>query len=375
MNQQRPVSRSTLEPEPATSPGGSSQRRGGWEGATMRGKTTAGRKVTVPVWVVLERPETIALLLRAGLGLVLLAGGMSKLSQLLDPARQSAILEAYWGPLGYVNSFFDQYLFGGPLGGVLTPWRFLTTLSAFEFVTGALLIAGVLLRPLALVWGFMFWSFVVALPVVTVAGLDPALATYRSPALLVQIRDIGLSGLFFALFVTGAGGYSVDGWWIGPEATRRALNWDALGLLVRLSVALPLLVGGAFHGYGHIQTFGMPAWLLVLTGAALLVNVGVRVAGMATVLIMGWFLMSNFDLGRSVVANMNAVKREYAFFAAGIVLASCGGGRLFSLLAGRAGWARLLRPGFVSGDSPSVHSDALERGSAGDIKGRSPLAG
>jgi uncharacterized membrane protein YphA (DoxX/SURF4 family) len=289
----------------------------------------------------------------------MLSGGLSKLSQLLDPARRSAILELYWSPLGYVNAFFDQFLFSGSLGGLLTPWLFLTTLSAFELLAGALLIAGFGVRPLALVWGLLFWSFVAALPVVTAAGVDPELATHRTPALLVLIRDIGLSGLFFTLFMIGSGSYSVDGRLIGPEATRRSLNWDALGLLVRLSVALPLLVGGTFHGYGHIQTFGMPAWLLVPVAFALVLNVGVRVAGGATVLIMAWFLISNFDLDRSVIANMNAVKREYAFFAAGVILAWCGGGRLFSLLAGRAGWARLIRPGHVSAESPSGPSAPL----------------
>ncbi|MGH7574168.1 MAG: DoxX family membrane protein [Longimicrobiales bacterium] len=300
---------------------------------------TAGREVG---WI---QPGTIALLLRSGLGLVLFSGGLSKLSQLLDPARQSAILAQYWSPLGYVNTFFDQYLFEGALGGLLTPWLFLTTLSAFELVAGGLLIAGIFVRPVALVWGLLFWSFVAALPVATAAGVDPELSTHRSPALLVLARDIGLSGLFFALFIIGAGRYSVDGRWIGVAATRHTLNWDALGLLLRLSVALPLLIGGAFHGFGHIQSFGMPAWLLVILALLLLSNVGVRAAAVVTALLMGWFIIGNFELGRSLIANMNAVKREFAFLAAAIVLSVCGGGRLFSVLAGRSGWARLLRPG------------------------------
>lgn len=311
---------------------------------------TAGREASASEGPI--RPATIALLLRVGLGLVMLSGGLSKLSQLLDPARRSGILEQYWSPLGYVNTFFDQYLFDGALGGVLTPWLFLTTLSAFELVAAALLIAGVFVRPLALVWGLLFWSFVAALPVATAAGVDPELATHRSPALLVLARDVGLSGLFFTLFLIGAGRFSVDGWWIGVAATRRTLDWDNLGLLLRLSVAFPLLVGGAFHGLGHIQSFGMPARLLLIVAVLLLSNVGVRAAGVATVLIMGWFIISNFDLGRSLIANMNAGKREFAFLAAGIVLAYRGGGRLFSVLAGRSGWTRLRRPGLVSGDGP-----------------------
>ena len=303
-------------------------------------------------WAGSVGPETVALILRVGLGLVVLSGGASKLSQLLDPERQAAILEQYWGASGYVNTFFDQYLFAGALGDFLTPWLFLTTLSTFEFISGGLLLAGALVRPLALVWTVLFWSFMAALPVATAVGVDPDLTTYRTPALLVLIRDAGLSGLFATLFMIGAGRYSLDERWIGPDATRRTVNLDAIGLLARFSVALPLLVGGAFHGYGNIQSFGMPAWVLTLVALALILNVGPRLAGVATVGIMAWFVVSNFDPGRSLIANMNAVKREYAFLAAGAVLALWGGGRLFSVLAGRAGWLRLLRPGLTFGADP-----------------------
>ena len=293
-------------------------------------------------------PETIALLLRVGLGLVLLSGGMSKLSQLLDPAQQAAIIASYWGPTGYVNTFFDQYLFDGVLGTVLTPWSFLTALSTFELMSGAFLLAGLIVRPLSLIWGFTFWSFLAALPVATSVGIDPGLVAYRSPALFVLIRDVGLSGLFFGLFMIGAGRYSADQRLFGDEATRNALDWGPIGLLVRLSIALPLLVGGAFHGMANIQSFGMPAWLLVLLAGALLLNAGVRWAGAATAVVMAWLILADFDLARSVIANMNAVKREYAFFAAAIVLAACGGGRLFSVRSGWDGLRRLLRPGMTN---------------------------
>lgn len=301
----------------------------------------------------LTRPEHIALVLRVGLGLVLFSGGLSKLSQLLDPSQQAAILETYWGSAGYVNSFFDEYLFGGALANLLTPWLFLTTLSAFEFVAGLTLIAGILVRPMALGWGFIFWSFVAALPVITVAGVAPDLETHRTPALLVLIRDIGLSGLFFALFIIGSGSFSLDRRWFGSAATRRTLDWNVPGLLLRLSLGFPLLVGGLFHGFGHIADWGMPALVLILVALPFLLNIGVRWAGVAAALIMAWFLFSSFDLDRSLIANMNAVKREYAFLAAAIILAFCGGGRLFSILSGREGWDRLVRPGRLTDDASS----------------------
>jgi len=320
-------------------------------------------------WTLFGHPEKIALILRVGLGMVLVSGGLSKLSQLLDPSRQAAILEMYWGPAGYVNSFFDQYLFSGALADVLTPWLFLTGLSAFEFIAGVMLIAGLLVRPMALVWGLIFWSFLAALPVVTVAGIAPDLNTHRTPALLVLARDIGLSGLFFTLFLVGSGSQSVDRRIFGSAVTRRTLNWDAPGLLLRLSLGFPLLVGGLFHGSGHIATWGTPAWVLVPVALALLLNVGARWAGGAVVLIMAWFLVSSFGLDRSLIANMNAVKREYAFLAAAMILALCGGGRLFSVLAGREGWDRLIRPaGLPSSEASSARPDPVIGGTDGDTE-------
>jgi hypothetical protein len=116
-------------------------------------------------------------------------------------------------------------------------------------------------------------------------------------------------------------------------------------LLLRLSVALPLLVGGAFAGYGHIQTFGVPAPVLIVLALPLLLNVGVRAAGVGVMALVLWFSLQEFDLGRSLIANMNAFKREFAFFAAGVVLALVGGGRSFSIVRLREGWQNLIRPG------------------------------
>lgn len=330
------------------------------EGQTQSGRVPAGWSPRR--WPRTVGPETIALILRVGLGLVVLTGGVSKLSQLLDPGRRAAILEQYWGPGGYVNAFVDEYLFSGRLGDVLTPWIFLTSLSAFEFVSGALLLVGALVRPLALVWAVLFWTFMAALPVATVAGaVGPELVTHRTPALLVLIRDVGLSGLFAILFMIGSGKYSLDERWIGPDATRRNVNRDAIGLVARFAVALPILVGSAFHGYGHIQSFGVPAWVLALVAMALILNVGPRVAGLAMMVMMTWFLIDSFDPARSLVANMNAVKREYAFLAAGLVIGLWGGGHWFSLRAGRAGWSRLLRPGSTPAGGSAVTGTDVAR--------------
>jgi len=286
-----------------------------------------------------------ALVLRVGLGLVIVFGGWAKLSRLLDPAEQAGILTQYLAADGYINAFFAAHLFEGPLGGVITPWTFLTALSSLELVCGLLFVAGVLVRPLALVWGFMFWSFLVGLPVSTAAGIEVTVPTHETPALLVLARDVGLSGLFFLLYNLGSGAYSVDEAVAGPGVTHPAVNWDALGLLARLSLAFPLLVGASFAGHGHIQTFGAPWWLLALLALPLLLNVGARYAAGATALLLLWFMAGSMDGGRSLIANLNAVKREFAFLAAAGLVAWLGGGGWFSVANVRVGWRRLLIPG------------------------------
>lgn len=293
----------------------------------------------------LHKPERIALVLRIGLGLVILSGGWAKLLHLLDPARQEAFVSRYLSADGYVNQFFVTYLFESAPGSVLSPWLFLTTLSALELVSGAALIAGLLVRPQALLWGLMFWSFLAALPVVTASGATIELPTHTTPALLVLVRDIGLSGMFFVLFNIGAGRHSLDERLFGPSATRTVVDWDNLGLLLRVSVAAPLLVGGAFAGLPHIQTFSASAGVLIALSLLLLTGIGVRGAGMAVAVLMLWHLSQLVRPDMSVIALMNAWKREFAFLAAASVLGIAGGGRRFTLWKLRGGVQRLVRPG------------------------------
>lgn len=146
------------------------------------------------------RAEIVALMLRIGLGLVFVIGGLAKLSQLLSASGQAKILASYTAGDGYINQFFLDYLFNGRFGDWLTPWSFLTTLSAFELVAGLMLIVGLAVRPLAIIWGLLLWTFVMALPVTTTPGVDSAVKTFTAPAMLIQARDIALSGLFFALY-------------------------------------------------------------------------------------------------------------------------------------------------------------------------------
>jgi len=103
----------------------------------------------------------IALALRVGLGLVFISGGIAKLERLLTPEKAKGIVDQYVGPLGYINQTFLDWLFASPLGAVLTPWNFLTALSAFELLAGVMLVTGLMVRPMAVIWALLLWSFVV----------------------------------------------------------------------------------------------------------------------------------------------------------------------------------------------------------------------
>ncbi|MEO1104120.1 MAG: DoxX family protein, partial [Pseudomonadota bacterium] len=231
----------------------------------------------------------LALTLRIGLGTVFVIGGIAKLRRLLDPALAEGIVSQYMGSLGYINDTFQQLLFSGALPGFVTPWSFLTLLSAFELVAGAMLVAGLLVRPLALFWSVFIWSFIFSLPVVTTPGVVPEETTYSSPALFVQVRDVALSGLFVALYLLGAGSRSVDAGVYGLPRTV-GHGWDGPAALMRYSLAVMFLVGGVFHGFHKIPTFDTPALVLVVVGLGLAAGVGPRIFAAGAVAVMVWYM-------------------------------------------------------------------------------------
>ncbi len=229
-----------------------------------------------------------------------------------------------------INQTFLDWLFSGQLPGFVTPWSFLTVLSAFELVSGVMLMVGVLVRPLAVVWALLLWSFVVSLPVVTTLGVKPPAPTYTSPAMLVQIRDIALSGLFFVLYNLGAGARSLDAMLFGRPASL-GRDWQPLGLLLRLSLGAVFLIGGFFAGFGKITTFGMPGVLLAIIGLGLVAGVGTRYFAVAAAGVLLWFMLAKLGSANGVIGYLNSVKREFALLAAAGVLAAVDGGRLFAL--------------------------------------------
>lgn len=274
--------------------------------------------------------QQAALYLRIGLGVVFIIGGLNKLSQLLDPAKADAIVSSYWSTSGYVNQFFVDFMFG-PNG--LSEWWFLTSLSAFELTSGVLLVIGLFIRPLALFYAFLLWSFVIALPVVTTPTVEVSVTTYMAPALLVQVRDVALSGMMFVLFNLGAGLYSIDRR-RNAKAFVSGANWDNLGLLLRLSLALPLLVAGVFHHMPNIPTFATHPLILVPL-AILIIGGGkyLRLSCSLVIAVMLWYMVYKLNADKSLIGNLNGFKRECAFIGGAAVLAIFGGGKLYTFSA------------------------------------------
>ena len=263
-----------------------------------------------------------AMMLRIGLGIVFLIGGTSKLSLLLSSTDHDAMVANYMGSSGYINELFQDYLFGG----LLSPAFFLTTLSTFELISGIALVIGLWVRPLALIYAFLLWTFVVSLPVLTVPGQMIDVKTYTSPAAFVQIRDITLSGFMFVLYNLGSGTRSLD-------ARRQGLSilpsdWESLGLLLRFSLAMSFIVGGFFGSYAYVNNFAVWQPIIALLGLALLFGnaTTIRLAGAATVLVMLWYAAQKLNADKSLIGNLNGFKREFALCAAGAVLALFGGG-------------------------------------------------
>ena len=271
----------------------------------------------------------VAFAIRIGVGTLFVIGGWNKLSKLLSPANSDAIVASYTSTTGYINEFFMGYLFGA--GSIMTPWSFLTALSTFELVTGFMLLAGLLVRPVALIYAFLLWSFVVSLPVVTTNGINPGVNTYMAPALFVQIRDVALSGIMFALFGLGSGIRSLDVRIFGQEAAKPIISWDVAGVLLRLSTAIVLIIGGAFAGMPNIKTFIEPGIILLAIGLVLLWGGRpARYAAAATCAVLFVYMMSKIGIDKGLLGSLNAIKRELALFAAAFVISARGCGQLWT---------------------------------------------
>ncbi len=283
----------------------------------------------VPTDVDSPSVDTIALILRVGLGMVFVTGGWWKLSRAINSETSAALVDQYMAANGYINGFFEQFLFTGALGSVLTPLGFLIAFSAFELLSGLALLSGFLVRGLSFVYAFLLWSFVIALPVITVPDVATDIETHFSPAILVQIRDIGLSGMCFALWAMGSGKYSLDQKLLNRGFAPQNLNWNHYGLLLRLSLAVVFVVGGVFFGFSYIKSFIPVPIALTLIGLVLASGHATRLAAMAALAVIAWYSFGKLSLDTSFWNNLNSIKRELAFLALSLILILHRGGLAF----------------------------------------------
>ena len=192
----------------------------------------------------------------------------------------------------------------------------------------------------------MLWSFVIALPVVTTNGVDPGVSTYMAPALLVQIRDVALSGIMFVLFGLGSGLRSLDVQ--GVRQRGRATDHE-LGCRPVCCCACRRpscsSSAGPFAGMPNIKTFIEPGVVLFALGLMLLWGGrAARYAAGATCAVLLIYMLGKIGIDKGLLGSLNAVKREVALFAGAFVIAARGCGELWTV----TDVARRLNEGFTA---------------------------
>lgn len=109
------------------------------------------------------------------------------------------------------------------------------------------------------------------------------------------------------------------------------MDWDAPGLLLRFSLGLVFIVAGFFGDFAHVASFETSHWISAAIGLGLIFGgkTTVRGCGLLVIGMMLWFMAHKFNFDKSIIANLNGFKREFALAAAAGVLAWLGGGERF----------------------------------------------
>ena len=115
---------------------------------------------------------------------------------------------------------------------------------------------------------------------------------------------------------------------------------SALSLLPILVLVLAATIGAAGLRHSAVAVAGpLPATVspgvkvtdpTYVAPALLMIGHGVRSAGVIVMAAMVWFAVAKISLDSSSIVNLNGVKRELAFFAAGLVMAAYGAGSRFT---------------------------------------------
>ena len=207
-----------------------------------------------------------------------------------------ALAQGYVDPLkGWISPFFAQQIttvLGVPVS------LFLRFQGWAEMLLGILLIAGLFTPMVAVSVGLMFWAFTVANPVVGEIRLS---------------RDLGLMGLCFAVALSGAQTLSLDRLRL-TGAFALGNRKDIILLLIRLSLAYPLLASALFSGgvLDNPLNTTIPVSLVFITALFLAAGVLPRWL-MAVVLVWMLYIIVTNTLANGFLIGMDMVKRELGF--------------------------------------------------------------
>jgi uncharacterized membrane protein YphA (DoxX/SURF4 family) len=255
-----------------------------------------------------SRLEVLVAGLRIALGTVFVIGGLKLVqpSAFGIPGHDALALKFLDQQTGYISTLIAARiteLLGLRIG------TFLLVQGWVEIALGVLLILGVYTRMVAMNMGLMFWAFTVASPVVGQLRLS---------------RDLGLMGLCFAIALTGAGAWSLDGLW-SRHRHKFAESRDAALVLIRLSLAYPLIVSSLFTGgaFDNVLNSTLPVWLVLLVG--LLLAAGVLPRGLMLLVALWMLVLLPATLAaKGTLQGLDAVKREIGFLAASLAYTVAG---------------------------------------------------
>lgn len=261
-----------------------------------------------------------AFILRLGLGGWLVVEALIKFLGLLSPAQFADMLGFYLGTAGYINQFFQYYLFQSSWGTLFSPVNLLSLMAMAELVVGCSLLAGLAVKWNAMLTFFMLVFYIVALPVMTIPNVHLDVAVYTAPAPLVQIREVAMAIGAFVLYKLGPGVYGVDS---DHHLAITYSNWHGLWGKLRYAIILPLVVAALFGGFGHIPTFAAPAFLLAVLGAALTVDSlkVVRWAALVATLVFFHYALFMVDWADNWLKNIYAIRREVGLVSISVALA------------------------------------------------------
>ncbi|WP_163832869.1 DoxX family membrane protein [Spartinivicinus ruber] len=261
-----------------------------------------------------------AFILRVGLGGWLVVEALIKFLGLLSPSQFADMLGFYLGAAGYINQFFQYFLFQSSWGHLFSPASLLALLAMVELVVGCSLIAGLAVRWNAMLTFFMLVFYVIALPVMTVPNIQLDVAVYTAPAPLVQIREVAMAIAAFVLYKLApeAGRINVE---TNLEVMQK--HWYSLWGQLRYALILPLVVAALFGGFGHIPTLAAPAFLLAALGAALTVDSLKVVKWAAWIAAMVFFHYALFmiDWSDNCLKNLYVIRREFGLVSISVALA------------------------------------------------------